>query len=85
MDRYSFYIFLGELEVLPLTPMQFLTVLNAVRVYFEYRRNFDNAQTPEGVALSRWGMEDAERDYQKLGREFNVKLPSLYKLRHSVY
>ena len=85
MTRYSVYTFLDEVRVLSLTPLQYLTVMNAVRVYFEYRRNFDKAQTPEGVALSRWGMDDAERDYEKLGREFNVQLPSLFKLRHAVY
>lgn len=83
--RYSFYDYLQELRGFPLTPMQFLTLLNKVRVYFEYRKHFDSANSPEAVALARWGLDDAERDYDKYCREIGIKAPSLYKLRHAVY
>lgn len=84
-NRYSFYEFLDEVRLLPLTPMQYLTLMNKVRVYFEYRKHFDNASTPEGTALARWGLEDAERDYDKFCSEIGIKAPRLYNLRHAVY
>lgn len=84
-SNYTFYNFLNEVRAMSLTPMQYLTLMNKVRVYFEYRKHFDAASTPEGVALARWGMQDAERDYDKFCREIGIKAPSLYKLRHAVY
>lgn len=84
-NRYSFYDFLNEVRALSLTPMQYLTLMNKVRVYFEYRKHFDNASTPEGTALARWGMEDAEQDYLKYARQLGLKRRYLFLLRHAVY
>lgn len=83
--KYSFTQFLAEIQVMSITPMQYLTIMNKVRVYFEYRKHFDTADTPEGVALARWGLDDAERDYYQYGASIHVKLPRLYYLRHAVY
>ncbi len=84
-SNYTFYNFLNEVRALSLTPLQYLTLMNKVRVYFEYRKHFDAASTPESVSLARWGMQDAERDYDKFCREIGIPAPSLYKLRHAVY
>lgn len=83
--KYSFYDYLQEVRALPLTPMQFLTLMNKVRIYFEYKKHFDNAQTPETVALARWGLDDAERDYDKYCREIGIKPPYLYRIRNAVF
>lgn len=82
---YSFYDFLDEVRALPITPMQYLTLMEKVRVYFEYRKHFDSASTPEGTALARWGMEDAEHDFEKYCRDLGLKRSYLFLLRHAVY
>lgn len=82
---YSFYDFLDEVRALPLTPMQYLTLMNKVRVYFEYRKHFDDSSTPESEALARWGLNDAERDYLNYCHEIGIKAPFLYKIRYAVY
>lgn len=85
VSKYNFTSFLAEIQALSITPMQYLTIMNKVRVYFEYRKHFDAADTPEGVALARWGLNDAESDYNQYGALIHVKLPRLYNLRHAVY
>jgi hypothetical protein len=82
---YSFYVFLDEVRLLPITPMQYLTLMEKVRVYFEYRKHFDSASTPESTALARWGMEDAEQDYEKYARQLGLKRSYLFLLRDAVY
>lgn len=84
-SRYTFYNFLDEVRALSLTPMQYLTLMNKVRVYFEFRKHYDATSTPESEVLARWAMEDAERDLDKYCREIGIKAPSLYKLRNAVY
>lgn len=84
-SNYTFYNFLNEVRALSLTPMQYLTLMNKVRVYFEYRKHFDAASTPESKALARWGMQDAKREYDKFCRDIGIPASSLYKLRDAVY
>lgn len=84
-SRYTFYNFLDEVRALPLTPMQYLTLMNKVRICFEYQERFIAASTPESEALARWGMEDAELDYYKYCREIGIQPPALYKVRNAVY
>ena len=85
MAKYSFYDYLQELRGFPLTPMQYLSLLNKVRIYFEYKREFENTKTPETEALARWSMEDAEQDYNIYCRELGIKVPTLWKLKDAVY
>lgn len=83
--KYTFTQFLSDIQSLSITPMQYLTIMNLVRVYFEYRKRFDTADTPEQIALARWSFKDAEQDYYNYGASINVKLPRLFWLRYAVY
>lgn len=83
--KFDFYDFLDEVRAQPLTPMQYLTLMNKVRVYFEYRRILEVTDTPERTALARWSMQDAEAEYLKFCRSLGIKPPSLYLLRKHVY
>lgn len=83
--RYSFYDYLQELRGFPLTPMQYLSLLNKVRIYFEYRQQFLKANTPEYTALARWSMQDAEQDYNLYCRELGINAPNLWKIKDAVY
>lgn len=85
MAKYSFYDFLQELRVFSLTPMQYLSLLNKVRIYFEYRQQFLKADTPEYTALASWSMQDAEHDYNLFCRDLGINAPSLWKLKDAVY
>lgn len=83
--KYTFTQFLSDIQFLSITPMQYLTIMEKVRVYFEYRKRFDTADTPEQIALAKWGLDDAESDYYAYGASIHVKLPRLFYLRYAVY
>lgn len=84
-EKYSFYDYLQEVRALPLTPMQFLTLMDKVRIYFRSVEDFKKSSTPESEALARWGIQDAEVDYNSYCRSLGVKAPPLYRLSDAVY
>lgn len=81
----SFNGFLTAVEFAPITPMQALELFHLVFKYMEAVKRYNDADTPERVALERWNLNDRRDDYERFRRKLKCNIPPLLYFHQSIY
>ena len=85
MEKMRFDEFLKAVEYAPITPMQALELLHLLYKYMEAVKQYNEASTPESVALARWNLNDSREAYEQFRRKLNCNIPPLLYIHHSIY
>lgn len=85
MEKMRFDEFLKAIEYAPITPMQALELFHLLYKYMEAVKRYNEADTPESVALARWGLNDSRNEYESFRAKLNCNIPPLLYIHHSIY
>lgn len=85
MEKMRFDEFLKAVEYAPITPMQALELFHLLYKYMEAVKQYNEADTPERVALARWNLNDSREEYERFRRKLNCNIPPLLYIHLSIY